>query len=235
MKLPRSLPGMIVLFAVLGLIDLSLTWYLLRFSSGHFYESNPVARWWLVRWGWAGLAGFKIATVLVVLASVSLIARSRPRRAMQVLTFACAATVLVVGYSCILLRSDPARRGILKAEREIVADADYLDTRLGQLQAYYRLRRQLAEDTVAGRYTLEEAVARLTASPWLRDPLWQARLRLFYPGRSPREGVAASFRDYVAALQNANRVAATAREGVGYAQAMPIAYQGSARENATQE
>src|SRR2546421_1505927 len=103
MKLPRSLLGRFGLFTALGLIDLALTCYLLRAAPGQVYEGNPVARWWLLRCGWVGLAGFKLAVVLLVLTAVQRIAHYRPHTAARVLAFACAATALVIGYSCTLL------------------------------------------------------------------------------------------------------------------------------------
>ena len=51
MKLPRSLLGRFGLFTALGLIDLALTCYLLRAAPGQVYEGNPVARWWLLAFG----------------------------------------------------------------------------------------------------------------------------------------------------------------------------------------
>src|SRR5260370_38691788 len=102
MRLTRWLCGRFARFAVLGLTDLDLTCYLLRTSSGQFYESIPVACWWLARWGWAGLAGFKLAVVLLVIVAVNRAARHRPRTAACVLSFACGATAVVIGYSCSL-------------------------------------------------------------------------------------------------------------------------------------
>src|SRR5690349_18620406 len=132
MKLRRSLLGKSVLFAVLGLADLLLTSYLLRTEYGSVYESNPVARWWLARWGWAGLAGFKLAIILLVIASVKLIARYRPRTATHVLSFACGATALVIGYSCTLLGTARAHGLALNKEDmvRIVAKAYQLDAQV---------------------------------------------------------------------------------------------------------
>ena len=96
MKMPRSLVGRFALFAVLGLTDLALTGFLLRTERGHVYESNPVAQWWLAHWGWAGLAGFKLGALLLVMTAANFIRRHRPRTAAQVLNFACGATALVV-------------------------------------------------------------------------------------------------------------------------------------------
>ena len=50
---------------------------------------NCTDREWLHRYGWAGLAAFKLATVLVVTGMVWVIARYRPRLGSRVLTFGC--------------------------------------------------------------------------------------------------------------------------------------------------
>ena len=88
-----------ILFALLSLADLTLTWWLLGHSDGQVYEVNPVARWWLVRHGAVGLACFKGAVVLLVLTLTAVISRSKPRAAGQVLTFGCVSLVFVVLYS----------------------------------------------------------------------------------------------------------------------------------------
>jgi hypothetical protein len=205
MKLRRSLLGKSALFAVLGLADLALTWYLLRTEQGSVYESNPVAQWWLARWGWAGLVGFKLAVVLLVIASVKLIARYRPRTATHVLSFACGATALVIGYSCTLLGSARAHGlGLNNSEMaRIASDAYQLNARVRQMQAYYQLRDQLGNDLNAGHYPLDELVERLAAGPQARDPKWRESLRNAYPGRCDRERMAELIRYHARQLTEA--------------------------------
>src|SRR5215831_6550499 len=94
-------PVRLLLFGLLSLADLFLTLRLLA-HSGAVYESNPLARWWLARHGWLGLACFKAATVLVVVGLAGAITRRRPRAGGRVLGFACAALALVVCYSSVL-------------------------------------------------------------------------------------------------------------------------------------
>ena len=91
-----------LLFVLLSLLDLALTCWLLGHSEGQVYEANPVARWWLLRYGAAGLAGFKGAVVLFVLTLVTFIARREPRAAGRILNFACVSLVLVDLYSASL-------------------------------------------------------------------------------------------------------------------------------------
>src|SRR5438093_5316203 len=158
MKRFPSLLGRFGTFAALGLIDLALTCYLLQATPGQVYEGNPIARWWLLHWGWVGLAGFKLSVVLLVLSAVQFIARSRPHTAARVLAFACGATALVICYSCTLLGTARPKGRLLSGEEEVSirAEAARLDYRVRQMQAYYQLRDQLAEDLNAGRYPLED-------------------------------------------------------------------------------
>jgi hypothetical protein len=93
--------GLLILFGLLSLADLVLTCWLLGQPSGQFYEANPVARWWL-RFGPAGLAGYKATMVLLVAGLSTLIARQRPRAAGGVLAFGCSSTAAVVVYSVLL-------------------------------------------------------------------------------------------------------------------------------------
>jgi hypothetical protein len=217
MKMPRSLLGKFALFAVLGLTDLALTYYLLRTAPGQVYESNPVAQWWLTRWGWAGLAGFKLAIVLLVLMAVNLIALYRPRTAGYVLSFACGVTALVVGYSCTLLGTERAQWQPLTREDEVKirSEAAQLDARVRQVQAFYRFRDQLAEDLNAGRYSLEALVSRLAATPEARDPLWLKSLRHAHPGRTDRECMAAFLLYYARQLAERESRETSAETGAG--------------------
>src|SRR5205085_2430927 len=60
------LPTRRALFVVLSAADLGLTWWLLE-RSGGAYEANPLARWWLLRCGWLGLAALEAGQVMLVL------------------------------------------------------------------------------------------------------------------------------------------------------------------------
>jgi hypothetical protein len=106
-KLKRLHPGKQLLFALLSVTDLFLTWWLLDHSDGEVYESNPVANWWLARHGWLGLVAFKAGGVLLVIGLVAFISRYRPRAGGRILGFACAILALVVLYSAFLWRWVP--------------------------------------------------------------------------------------------------------------------------------
>src|SRR5260370_17817760 len=68
----------IALLLLLNAADFALTRFLCAGETG-VYEANPVATWWLVHYGWVGLAGFKFATVLLVVGIATLLIRRRPR------------------------------------------------------------------------------------------------------------------------------------------------------------
>jgi hypothetical protein len=91
-----------VLFAVLSLADLFLTWRLVAATGGQIYESNPIANWWLTRLGWLGLGMFKLFMTVTVAGLTVVISRFRPQVGGRVLGFACAAVAVVVAYSCYL-------------------------------------------------------------------------------------------------------------------------------------
>jgi hypothetical protein len=98
-------PARQLLFVLFSLADLGLTGWLLDHSGGRVYEANPLAGWFLARHGWAGLVCFKGAVVLLVLALLAVVARSRPRLAARVLTCSCALLAGVLLYSVSLCQA----------------------------------------------------------------------------------------------------------------------------------
>ena len=86
-RIPQSVKQL--LFVVLSLADLALTWWLFTSSNGQVDEANPLARWWLAQFGWLGLAAFKAGVVVLVVGLAGLIGRSRPRTAGRVLDLGC--------------------------------------------------------------------------------------------------------------------------------------------------
>jgi hypothetical protein len=196
-----------LLFALLSAADLALTWWLLGHSDGQVYEANPVARWWLTRFGWLGLAGFKAAVVLLVVALTAVIAPSRPRSAGRLLGLGCACLAVVVFYSAALCREAArspeeraaevdreCREGLARINREAARERR-------KSEVFAALRARLCRDLRAGRCTLREAAERLLASERGRDGVWLRTLAGYYPGRPPEERVAAWLRDQVARLR----------------------------------
>jgi hypothetical protein len=202
MQTSRPLLGRYALLTALGLTDLALTCYLLRASSGHIYESNPLAQWSLARGGWGGLVTFKLALLGLAMAVIAWVGRCRPAVAARVLTFSCLATLAVIVYSCSLLRSIP-RHGVrpLRDLATLAAEGRGFDEQLRQLKAYRLVLSQAAEELLAGRSTLDEAVARLAATKHGQDPAWLNHLRRRYPGRSDLGCLAATLLDHARGLR----------------------------------
>ncbi|MCI0464218.1 MAG: DUF5658 family protein [Gemmataceae bacterium] len=190
-------PGrlLLALFVTLSLTDFLLTWYLLEQRGGRFYESNPVARWFLVQFGWAGLAAFKTAVVLLVVGVALLVSRRRPRTSRRVLTFGCLTTGVVVLYSCFLLNRASASR-FIPDEASILATGRQLDAKLHRSREYRALLDRLGAHLRAGACTLEEAVDLLAASAQGQDPEWMRWLRSHYPDHTDRECLTANLQHY---------------------------------------
>lgn len=85
-------------FILVNLLDFFVTYWLLahrEMGLGNFYESNPIARYFLNRWGVVkGLLGFKLAIVVLVCLIAQIVALSRPDAARRLLIFG---TVVIFG------------------------------------------------------------------------------------------------------------------------------------------
>jgi hypothetical protein len=172
---------------VLSLADFCLTCWLLSLPGGQVAEGNPVARWWLTRFGWLGLAGFKVALVALVAGLALLISRYRPRTGGLVLGFGCAALTAVLLHSASLCR--PALRSA-EAWDTIRRRGQELDGELPKARQYQALLERAGADLLAGRCTLVGAVDVLAASEKGQDPVWLGRLAEGYGRSCPRECLA---------------------------------------------
>jgi Domain of unknown function (DUF5658) len=108
MNIVTRFPGKLVLFAFLSVLDFGFTYRLLHASGGSIYEANPLANAWLQRFGWPGLALYKLLAVAAVAAAVLIIALRRPRLGSRLLNFACLTVSVVVVYSLSLSSMLPA-------------------------------------------------------------------------------------------------------------------------------
>ena len=95
----------LVLFILLSLVDLGLTCLLIRSSGGQIGEADPIAKVWLLRWGWQGLVIFKLGRAAVVATVILLINRQRPIVGVLVVAFACLVVGAVSYYSYNLLNA----------------------------------------------------------------------------------------------------------------------------------
>jgi hypothetical protein len=192
----KTLPlGKLLLFALLSIADLALTWRLVQHSSGQVYESNPLANWWLQHYGWCGLAAFKGITVALVLGLWAIVVRYRPRIGSRMLTFACTAVALVVLYSSLLAGYLGAQPNAPRLEelRQVARESQWLDGQMDQYHRYNLLCQQLYRDVLTQRCTLSEAVYQLACSQKGHNRAWLNRLRGRYPGCSDDECLAAHF------------------------------------------
>jgi hypothetical protein len=107
----------LVLFGLLSLLDLYLTWQVIQ-RSGRIHEGNPIAGAWLRAFGWQGLVVFKIAAMTVLAASILILYRRRPATATAVVLFACLAVGSVALYSRQLYLHPP----VVPRDSEIAPD-----------------------------------------------------------------------------------------------------------------
>jgi hypothetical protein len=198
-------PGLF-LFGLLSFGDLLLTWGLLRFTDGQVYEGNPLARWWFTHYGWQGLTTFKIGATLLVGALCVVISFYRPRMGRNILVFACAALTVVVLYSsalagylnapCLHRRTDwqsvsePESLPMAKERKQ------RLDQALRHSQDYLGLMAQLRKELIAQRLRLTEAVEIIARLEEAKSTVRLQALRLYYPGCSDKECLAANLVEY---------------------------------------
>ena len=86
----------------LSVADVLVTYVLLRRGPA-FYESNPVAQWFFLRWNIAGMAVFKFSAMGLVVVIGEIVERHRPGWGRALLLVSCLATAAVVWYGLRLL------------------------------------------------------------------------------------------------------------------------------------
>jgi Domain of unknown function (DUF5658) len=88
-----QLPSLILLGLSLG--DIFVTFLLL--TQGHgYYESNPIAEWFLARWNFKGMFLFKLGAIACAITLGEIIERCKPGWGRLVLWLGCLASVTVV-------------------------------------------------------------------------------------------------------------------------------------------
>jgi hypothetical protein len=103
---PLPLESETALFILVSALDLFMTSILLHHQAaggGRFYESNPIADYFLKVGGLSGLVYFKFTMVAVVVVIIHCIALSRLKAARRLFGFATLAGSAVVLYSFALL------------------------------------------------------------------------------------------------------------------------------------
>ena len=92
-------PQETLILCIASALDVAMTIYLLNRSDVHFTESNPFARYFLDRWGLAGMGYFKAVVTIIVVLITQFVARKNADLARQVLGLATVIIVAVVVYS----------------------------------------------------------------------------------------------------------------------------------------
>lgn len=89
-------------FILVNVLDFAMTWWMLmhrELGLGDFYESNPVARYFLDHWGVKGLLMFKMAVVAFVCLIAQIVATKKESSARFLLVVGTIVVSAVVIYS----------------------------------------------------------------------------------------------------------------------------------------
>lgn len=90
----------VTLFILVGVLDIFMTYMLLRLGA---VEANPIARFFLVRWGFNGLIAFKMTSIALVTVLAQIIAQFKMSTAKKLLGYGTLVVGIVVVYSVFLL------------------------------------------------------------------------------------------------------------------------------------
>ncbi len=170
----------IALMLGLALGDLLLTHCLLTRENSSFYESNPIAQWMLVNFGWLGMGLWKLFTIAIVVSVVVVLARSRPRTSGRLLNLGVSAQFLVVMYSLFLLSAPPGRKPLPELPS------------LEQQEQMHEFRAHLAvlvRRVAVEGHNLEGAVDQLASLSRMSDPEWRSWLQQNYPENSLKKSL----------------------------------------------
>jgi hypothetical protein len=89
-------------FILVSVLDIVMTYFLLR-KRGQFQEGNPVARYYIDRWGIKGMVYFKFGMVTFISVIAQIIALKNRSAARWILVFGTLVVSGVVIYSLFLL------------------------------------------------------------------------------------------------------------------------------------
>jgi hypothetical protein len=126
----------------------------------------------------------------MVLTSSSLstvISWRRPRTGGLVLSLGCGVSAAVVLYSSYLYLTSDGRQDEARKARQ---QQTQWQAEKARMEEVLRFEDRLAEDVVAGRRSLSDAVARLEPAVREEDAPWLTALELYHPGHSLRQLVA---------------------------------------------
>lgn len=88
-------------FVLVSALDIWMT-YILLSTTDNIVEGNPIAAFFINRWGPAGMVKFKFALVAFVVIAAQIIAQKKPTTARAILIFGTIVVGFVVIYSAVL-------------------------------------------------------------------------------------------------------------------------------------
>jgi hypothetical protein len=97
---PMHAQNELTIFILVNALDVFMTYWMLQV--GGFTESNPVALWFIHRWGVKGMIYFKFAVVALVCVIAHIVSQYKPPLAKNMLTFGTLIVAAVVVYSVVL-------------------------------------------------------------------------------------------------------------------------------------
>jgi hypothetical protein len=106
-------------FVLVSVLDVFMTYILLRQPGDRFVESNPIARYFIYGWGVKGMVYFKLSLVALVCVISQVVVRRRPLVAKWLLNGATLVVAGVVIYSLMLL----VRHGDVGGASEVMMEA----------------------------------------------------------------------------------------------------------------
>jgi hypothetical protein len=186
-RLGSGLWPWLLALASVGTLDWFLTWLLVE--RRHAVEANPIAAKVLQQFGWWGLAYFKASSVILVAVLGHVIARKNRWAAQRLLQFACACTLLIVGYSFFqVIRQEIACASILERENRRLAMLLQQRQRFTKyVEKVHELSRQLVDEN----RPLSQAVQELVQFLAQTDPLPMGVLGLAEAGPNLEKRLAA--------------------------------------------
>lgn len=170
------------LFVALSLADLGLTSWLLSAHPEWVVESNPVADWWLARFGLMGLVFIKAASVSLLAGVLYWLARLRPNLSRGVMAVGCLILLGVVGYSISLAKFLDHNTQRIQA---IVQQEQKLDQTMAKMIAYNKAVDQVYRNLQTNQTTLKQAVESLMQTEHVqKNVLWANQLKYTYESDS---------------------------------------------------
>jgi hypothetical protein len=185
------------LFLLLNLADWCGTRWLVG-DGDRVVEANPLAAGLLARFGWWGMAGYKLACVAVVLALVHVIGCYRPAAARRLWRTGCALMLVLVGYQLGLALAQPWDEEGLRMLAEASRQSAELEKQGRDRQEFRQRLDERAAELAAGRVSLTAALATLEADLQGRSGDLLAGLAIRFPDWDRRAHLALRLLECVA-------------------------------------